>query len=228
MATQPLTLELEPRTVVGKQVRQLRRQGITPTHLYGMGIEPLNVQADSAAVQRIAVQAGGNIPISVTVKGHQKPYFAFIREVQRHPLTEAILHVDFYQVTMTEVMQAEVPIYLVGEAPAVRMLSGVLFQALHSFRVECLPLDVPQYVELDIAQLDDFEKALHVSDITVGDKVTVLNAPDEVIARVNAPRVAVGEEAIPVAEGEEALGEAPEGAEPPAEGARPSAAEEAE
>ena len=224
MTTQPLTFELEPRTVIGKQVRQLRRQGITPIHLYGMGIEPLNVQAESAAVQRIVVQAGGNIPISVTVHGHQKPYFAFIREVQRHPLTESILHVDFYQVTMTEVMQTEVPIYLVGEAPAVRMLSGVLFQALHSFRVECLPLDVPQYIELDIGQLDDFEKALHVADISVGDKVTVLNDPDEVIARVNAPRVAVGEEAIPVAEGEEALGEAPEG-KAPTEEAQPSATE---
>ena len=221
MTTQPLTLELEPRTVVGKQVRQLRRQGITPVHLYGMGIEPLSVQAESAAVQRLTVQAGGNIPISVTVKGHQKPYFAFIREVQRHPLTEAILHVDFYQVTMTEVMQAEVPIYLVGEAPAARMLSGVLFQVLHSFRVECLPLDVPQYVELDIAQLDDFEKALHVADISVGDKVTVLNDPDKVIARVNAPRVAVEEDAIPVAEGE-----APE-AGAPAEGVQPSATEKA-
>ncbi|MCZ6614874.1 MAG: 50S ribosomal protein L25 [Chloroflexi bacterium] len=220
MTTQPLTLELEPRTVVGKKVRQLRRQGITPVHLYGMGIEPLSVQAESAAVQRLAVQAGGNIPISVTVKGHQKPYFAFIREVQRHPLTEAILHVDFYQVTMTEVMQTEVPIYLTGEAPGVRMLNGVLFQALHSFRVECLPLDVPQYVELDIAQLDDFEKALHISDISVGDKVTVLNDPDEVIARVNAPRVAVEEEAIPGAEAE-----APEeGA--PAQEAQPTATEE--
>ena len=202
MTTQDLTLELEPRTVIGKQVRQLRRQGITPTHLYGMGMEPLNLQAESATVQRIVVQAGGNIPVSVTVKGHQKPYFAFIREVQRHPLTESILHVDFYQVTMTEVMQAEVPVYLVGEAPAVRMLSGVLFQALHSFRVECLPLDVPQYVELDIAQLDDFEKSLRISDIRVGDKVTILNDPQEVVARVSAPRVAVEDEAIPVAEGE--------------------------
>ena len=220
MTTQPLTLELEPRTVVGKKVRQLRRQGITPVHLYGMGIEPLSVQAESAAVQRLAVQAGGNIPISVTVKGHQKPYFAFIREVQRHPLTEAILHVDFYQVTMTEVMQTEVPIYLTGEAPGVRMLNGVLFQALHSFRVECLPLDVPQYVELDIAQLDDFEKALHISDISVGDKVTVLNDPDEVIARVNAPRVAVEEEAIPGAEEE-----APEEGAPAGE-AQPTATEE--
>ena len=211
MTTQDLTLELEPRTVVGKKVRQLRRQGITPTHLYGMGIDPLNLQAESAAVQRIVVQAGGNVPVSVTVKGHQKPYFAFIREVQRHPLTESILHVDFYQVTMTEVMQAEVPIYLAGEAPAVRMLNGVLFQALHSFRVECLPLDVPQYVELEIVQLDDFEKALHISDIRVGDKVTILNDPQEVVARVNAPRVAVEEEGIPVAEGEEApaAGEAP-------------------
>lgn len=215
MTTQPLVLELEPRTVIGKKVRHLRRQGTTPVHLYGMGIDPLSVQGGSADIHRIVVRAGGNIPISVTVKGHKEPYFAFVREVQRHPLTEEVLHIDLYQVIMTELMQAEVPIYLVGEAPASRRLGGVLFQGLHSFRVECLPLDVPQYVELDLSLLDDFEKALHISDIRVGDKVVVINGPEEVVARVNAPRVAV-EEAQPTTE---------EGVTPaPAEGDGPSAA----
>lgn len=219
MTTQPLVLELEPRTVIGKKVRHLRRLGTTPVHLYGMGIDPLSVQGGSADIRQIVVQAGGNIPISVTVKGHKEPYFAFVREVQRHPVTEEVLHIDLYQVIMTEVMQAEVPIYLVGEAPASRRLGGVLFQGLHSFRVECLPLDVPQYVELDMSVLDDFDKALHISDISVGDKVVVINDPEEVIARVNAPRVAVEEAQGPTSEDG-----APSPSEAPGEGEQPSGA----
>lgn len=209
-----LTLQLEPRSVVGKKVGALRRQGITPTHLYGMGIEPLILQGESPVLQRLVASAGGNIPVTVSIKGEEGSHLTFIREVQRHPVTEAILHVDFFQVPMTEVTQAEVPVILVGESPAVRLNSGILFHALHTILVECLPLDVPQSVELDISGLDDFEKALRGSDIDLGDKVTVLTDPDELIVRVNPPRVvveeaaAVGEEGAPVAEeGDAAEGE---------------------
>ena len=201
MTTESLTLQLESRSVVGKKVKQLRRQGMTPVHLYGRATEPLSLQGDSAVVRRVIVQAGKTVPVTVSIMGERNSRFVFVREVQRHPLSESLLHVDLYQVPMTEVMQAEVPIYLVGEAPAVRLLNGVLIQALHAIPVECLPLDVPQNVELDISGLDDFEKALHVSDIHLGEKVTILTDPEEVIARVNAPRV-VEEEvpAVPVAE----------------------------
>ena len=203
MTTQPLTLLLEPRTVVGKHVRHLRRQGITPVHLYGRDTESLSLQGKAAVVLRTVAQAGRNIPISVSVAGHPTPYLAFIREVQKHALTEELLHVDFFQVPMAEVTQAAVPVHLVGEAPAVRTLNGVLLQALNSIRIEALPFDMPQYIEMDISGLDDFEKALRISDVTVGDKVTVLNEPYEMIARVNAPRVVVEEE-VPVAAEEEA------------------------
>ena len=213
-----LTLQLEPRSVVGKKVGALRRQGITPTHLYGMGIEPLILQGESPVLQRLVASAGGNIPVTVSIKGEEGSHLTFIREVQRHPVTEAILHVDFFQVPMTEVTQAEVPVILVGESPAVRLNSGILFHALHTILVECLPLDVPQSVELDISGLDDFEKALRGSDIDLGDKVTVLTDPDELIVRVNPPRVvveeaaAVGEEGAPVAEEGDAAAEPTGGA----------------
>ncbi len=213
MTTQPLTLQLETRSILGKKVRQLRRQGITPVHLYGKGIQSLHLQGESAAVRRIVTQAGGTAPVSLSIEGDRASHMAFIREVHRHPLTETILHVDFYQVPMTELMQAEVPVYLVGEAPAVRLHNGILLQPLHAVRVECLPLEMPQYVELDIAGLDDFEKALHVSDISLGDKVTVLNDPEDVIARVNPPRV-IEEEIPAVVAEQEALAEE---AEQPAE-----------
>jgi large subunit ribosomal protein L25 len=190
MTTQNLKIQLERRALIGKKVRFLRRQNITPVHMYGVGIEPLNLQGDSAELQKIVRQAGGNLPITITVSGEETPYFVFVREIQRHPVTEGILHIDLYQVITTKRMQATVPIRLTGEAPAVRVLSGVLFQAIHFFTVDCLPLDVPQVTELNISHLDDFEKTLCISDIKLSDRVTIINEPQQVIAKVNAPRVA--------------------------------------
>ncbi|MEE8442128.1 MAG: 50S ribosomal protein L25 [Dehalococcoidia bacterium] len=214
-----ITLETEPRSATGRKVRALRRQGITPLHLYGKGTDSLTLQADTDQVQKVIVQAGRNVPVSVSVKGSKDVHFAFIREMQRHPLTEAILHVDFIQVPMAELMRAQVPVYLTGEAPAVRTHQGVLFQALHSIEVECLPLDLPQYVELDITPLVDFEQSIYVSDIALAESVTMITDSREMIARVSPPRVAVADEVAEAAEaeaGEEAAeaGEQPESGQP--------------
>ena len=195
MTTESLSLQAEPRSVTGKKVKELRRLGLTPIHVYGRGIEPAALQADTATLRKIVAQAGSNIP--VTVRGDGDARFAFIREVQRHPLTEDILHVDFLQVPLTETIRSEVPVYLVGEAPAVRLMDGALNQALQSLQVESFPLDVPQFVEVDISSLEDFERSIHVSDISLGDKVTVLNDPEELVARVNAPSAAVEEVEAP-------------------------------
>jgi len=211
MTTPSFTMEANLRSVTGRKVRALRRNGTTPMHLYGKGTSSLNLQADTALLKRLVAQAGGNTPVMVSVNGVSGVHLSFIREVQRHPITNEILHVDFYQVPTTEVMRAEVPVYLTGEAPAIRKLSGVLLQALHSIEVECLPLDVPQAIEVDVSDLDDFEKAIHVSDISFGSSIAIVTSPDELVARVNQPRVtaeAAGEEVG--GEGTAAAGEAAE------------------
>ncbi|MFC1935357.1 50S ribosomal protein L25 [Chloroflexota bacterium] len=202
-----ITLEANPRSVIGKKVRALRREGITPLHLYGKGILSMNLQADTALVQRLVAHAGRNIPVSVSVTGTKDVHFAFIREVRRNPITEAILHVDFYQVPMAEMMRAQVPIYLTGEAPAVRTQGGIMLQALHSIEVDCLPMDMPQYVEVDVSGLTDFEQTIYVSSINLGDSVTIITDPSELIARVNPPRVVVAEEAAAVPDVAEARAE---------------------
>lgn len=206
MATQSLSFEASPRELIGKSVKELRRAGIVPIHVYGSGLESLNLQADASVVRSIVAEAGTNIPVTVSVKGLDSSLFSFIREVQRHPLTEAILHVDFLQVPLTQTMTSGVPITIVGEAPAVRFMGGVLNQALQTIQVECFPLDVPQGVEVDISTLEDFDRSIYVSDIDLGPKVTILSGPDEMIARVNAPRVAVEEEVLPGQAGEETGG----------------------
>jgi len=211
MPTDSITLETEPRAVTGKQVTALRRKGITPIHLYGKGVPSATLQASSFALHGVVARAGRNAPVSLSVAGSSETHLAFIREIQRHPLTEAILHVDFYQVSLAEVMQAQVPVYLIGEAPATRALNGTLFHTLRFIEVECLPLDLPQYVEVDISELQTFEDAIYVSSIKLGDAVTILTAPGELIARVNQPRVATAG-AVEVAETEAPEQEQEEGA----------------
>ena len=213
-----LTLEAEPRTVSGRKVAALRRQGLTPIHLYGKGVESSLLQADSPTLLKVVTQAGGSVPVTLAVKGASGSHLAFIREVQRHPMTEAILHVDFYQVSLVEMMRAQVPIYLVGDPPAVKLHAGVVMQAIHSLEVESLPMDVPQFVEVDISGLEDFERAIHVSDISLEDSVTIITDLSELIVRVNPPRVV--EEIVAGVE-EEAAVEPGEETPAPEEGAEP-------
>ena len=218
MTTQSLSFEASPRELVGKGVKELRRAGIIPIHVYGSGLDYLNLQADAASVRSIVAEAGTNIPVTVSVKALEATLFSFIREVQRHPLTEAILHVDFLQVPLTQTMTADVPITIIGESPAMRYMGGVLNQALQSLQVESLPLDVPMSAEVDISVLKDFDSSIYVSDIDLGPKVTVLSGPDEMIARVNAPRVAVEEGVVAGEVGDEDVGgvvETESGAEEP-------------
>ncbi len=206
-------LGLSQRTVTGKKVKQLRKQGILPVHMYGSGIESQSLQGSAGELRRVLPRVGANIPVSVQVEGSDDENICFVREVQRHPVTEDILHVDFIRVDVTQTISAEVPITLVGSAPATQQ-GGTLLQPLTSLLVEALPMDIPASVEADISGLDDFEKSIVVSDIVVSDNVTVLTDSDEFVARVSPPRVETedtfdisDEEYDEEAEGEEAEGE---------------------
>ena len=89
------TLKLDLRTLTGKKVRSLRRQGVIPVHVYGANIEPANLQVDDRTLNRLLPQVGANIPVSVEYEGQDGEYICFVREIQRHPVTESVIHVDF-------------------------------------------------------------------------------------------------------------------------------------
>ena len=182
------SLSLSQRTVTGKKVKQLRRQGILPVHIYGTGIESQALQGQAGDLRRLLPQVGTNIPVSVQIDGSDDENICFVREVQRHPVTEDLLHIDFIRVDVTQTISAEVPITLVGFAPAIQQ-GGTLLQPLTSLLVEALPMDIPASVEADVSGLDDFEKSIVVSDISIASNVTVLTDSDEFVARVTPPRV---------------------------------------
>lgn len=191
-----ITLDLSPRTVTGKKVKNLRREGLVPVNFYGRGVKSQSLQIELNAIQEILSTVGGNVPINVKIPGRDGNDICFIRDTQRHPVSEELLHVDFYLVDINKKVQANVPIVLEGEAPAVRNLGGVLLQPFSALEVEALPLDMPKTFIVDVSSLEGFESAVRISDIETADGVNILREVEEVIARVVAPRVEEEEEVV--------------------------------
>jgi len=180
-----IELSVTTREVLGKKVRFLRRQGITPVHLFGHNVESVALQCDTAPLQRILAQAGKTGLISLKLDKAKKLRNVVVREVQREPRTGELLHIDFYQVSMVEKIRVEVPIVPVGEAPALKSKDNFLTQELDSLAIECLPDQIPSSVELDIGSLTEVEQAIHVKDIRLGEGITVLNNPEQLVVKIS-------------------------------------------
>ena len=179
-----IELEASKREVLGKKVRFLRRQGITPVHLFGHGIESEALQAETGRLLRVLTEAGRTRLISLKLD-EEEPRTVVLREVQTEPGTGELLHVDFYAVRMAEKMKVEVPVVLVGEAPALKSKENMLMHELNSLTVECLPGDIPSNVELDISTLTEADQALRVKDIRPHERIAVLNDPELVVVRIS-------------------------------------------
>ena len=215
-----LELTVEPRTVTGKQTKLLRQAGTVPAVIFGKGSESVPVQVDAKRFESLYHAAGRTGIVRLTVAGGRTTS-GMIKSVQRHPLTGRAVHVDFFLVDLKAEMQADIPLTITGEAPAIEQLGGSLFSALDHVKVRALPADLPHEIVVDVSGLIDFETSIHVRDLLVEtDKVQILNDPDDLVARVNPPRAA---EEVATAEGE---GEG-EGAEPSAESPESESASDA-
>ena len=184
-----LNLSVSKREVTGKKVSELRNNGLTPVHMYGPEIESSSLQCDTAILDRVITDAGTNIPVTIDVENGDQGNLCFIREVQYHPVTNKVLHVDFMKVQEGRPVRAQVPVSVEGTSPAVRTMGGTLLQPLQTLTVEALPLEIPEIIILQADLLVDFETNLYVSDIHLGDNVSIINEASEMVASVVAPRV---------------------------------------
>ena len=200
-----IELTVSNREILGKKVRFLRRQGITPAHLFGHGIESMALQCDTVGLRHVLAEAGKTRLINLKVDSEKKSHTAMVREVQLEPRTGEIIHVDFYQVQMAEAIKVEVPIILIGEAPALKQKENMLVHELSTLTVECLPAKIPDSIEVDITSLTEADQAVRVKDIKLDEGVSILHDPEVFLARISSrPREEV-EEAV-----EEEVVEAPE------------------
>ena len=178
-----------PRTILGKKVKQLRRQGRLPANVYGKGISSTALDLDAREFSRNIKATGLRSMFELSITGEAKPRYVIIRGMSRQGGTGEPVHIDFFQVDPTLPIQANVPIHITGEAPAVRDLAGTLLHSLEVVAVRCLPLAIPDSISIDASNLNDFEKSLTVGDLTAPDGVEILTDPSVVIATVAPPRL---------------------------------------
>jgi large subunit ribosomal protein L25 len=198
-----MKLKATRREVFGKRNRFLRRQGITPAHLFGHGIESQALQCDTTELKNIVTRAGETRLINLKIEGDKEPKGVFVREIQRDALGKQLLHVDFYQVKKGEKMEVGVPIVIVGESPALKGKGRMLSHGITELSIECLPEKVPPQIEVDISILEDIEQAIHVKDIILDPDITVHTDPEQLVVKVT--EVMVKEEEEVVAEEEEVV-----------------------
>ena len=197
------SLDAQSRAVTGKKVGQLRVQGLVPAVIYGARFEPVSVQVPYRPLEIALRNAGGTHLININYDG--KSQSVITREVQRDILRGTILHVDFLAVDASTRITADVQIHLVGDSPAVDQRVGVLLQQLTTLSIEAVSADLIDLVEVDISGLAAIGDAIHVRDLNINPNITVINEPDELVARIN-PLREVTEESI-AAEGEVAPAE---------------------
>ncbi len=175
-------LNVRRRTVVGKQVRALRRQGLIPAVLYGTGVEATPLELEGREASRLLSGVSGSTLLDLVLDS--ETHNVLVREVQRDSIRQDIRHVDFLKVAMNVAIRTSVPVELVGEAPAVKTFGGILVTGVDEIEVEALPADLPNRLTVDLGVLTEIGKAITVGDIFTGQGVRVLTSKDDLIARV--------------------------------------------
>ncbi|MDP3965061.1 MAG: 50S ribosomal protein L25 [bacterium] len=182
-----LKLEAQSRKVLGKKVDQLRRDGIIPAVIYGSSVKTVPIQVSYKQFEKLYGEAGESSLVDLTVD-EGKAVAVLIQSVTRHPLTEKLEHVDFYQVDLTKKIIAEIELRFEGEAPAVKELNGTLVKSLDKIEVECLPQQLVPEIIVDVSSLKTFDDMIHVSDLKIPEELELKDNPDEPVASVQPPR----------------------------------------
>jgi large subunit ribosomal protein L25 len=180
-----IVLQAKPRKVIGKQVKALRREGVLPAVIYGRGIEPFPIELNYHAA--ISILPGVSSSQLIVVSVDDRPHTSLVRERQHDPVTGALLHVDFQEVSMTEKLRTTVSIELVGEAPVVKNFNGVIVTGQEELEIECLPKDLPERITIDLSVLEKIGDVIHVRDLFLSAQIEILTDLNEMVVLVTAP-----------------------------------------
>ena len=165
--------------------KEVRRNGEIPAVLYGLK-DNLSFSVCPDNLKDILTAKGQNALIDLNLEGNKKRK-VILKEFQSHPLKERWVHVDFLEVDVTKTVKVSVNVHLIGKSAGEKM-GGLVNQVIKSIHVECLPVDIPQSVDLDVTAVE-LGQVLHVSDLTLPDKVKILHQPNEVILSVHLEKV---------------------------------------
>ena len=194
----PIILNTEKREIYGKKLRSLRKKGILPIHVYGPGMESIALQSETNNVLKVLSEAGRTNPVKII--DSDKEHTTLVRNVDQHPATGELQHVDFMRVDENKAIEVEVPVVLIGEAPGTRGGAGTVTQAIYSLSVLSKPFTVPSEIQADLSVLVDLETNIKRGDLVLPDGVELVGDPDIPVAWIQPPRV---QEEVAVEEGAE-------------------------
>ena len=201
-----VVIQAEKRTVIGKQVRALRREGKLPAVIYGHHVDPVSIVLDAHDASKTLAKASSSTLVTIELEGKQYP--TLVRERQLDFIRNSLIHVDFLAVSMTEKLTASVGVHIEGEAPAVKEFGAILVTNLTELEVECLATDLPERFVVDVSGLAEIGDGVYVKDLAVPANVEILTDPEEMIVVATAMAAEeVEEEAEELLEGEEELEE---------------------
>ena len=191
MTKQNHQLAAEVRTLTGRKVNKLRKEGIIPVSMYGHGFEPMTLQAKEQEIDAIFEEVGESGLVDVMVDG--KKYPVLFKNPQYHPISGYLMHLDLHKVNLKEKITATVPVEFIGESPAVK-LGNVLVEVTTEVEVEALPTELPEKFEVDLGKLETLENMITVADLSLPQGVEMKTALDQVIVKVEEPKEEVIEE----------------------------------
>ena len=188
-----LVLQAQSRSVLGKKVKQLRRDDLVPANVYGRGQESQAIQASMNEIRRVFSAVDRNAVVTMSIDGSSDTIPVVLRDIQRHPVSRKLLHLDFYQVDLTRAIHSEVRLLLVGDSEAVSK-GGTVVQSLEHLVLEALPTAMPSVIEVDISVLDEFGHSVLVRDLELPEGVIAMTDDAVAVATALAPRVAEEDE----------------------------------
>ena len=202
-------LEAQSRTDAGKSMsRRLRREGAVPAVVYGSDIDSVKCSVDNKVFKSLLQSHGRNAIVSLKIDGSSEDYSTIVKEIQHHPVSWDILHIDFHRISMTEKIVVDVAVHSEGVPIGVRNDGGILEHMLHQVEVECLPTNIPSELTFDVTEMV-IGDTVHVSDLAVPEGSTIVTEGDRSVFALAPPTVRKDDE-----EGEEGEEAAEESAEP--------------
>ncbi|HUC94617.1 MAG TPA: 50S ribosomal protein L25 [Candidatus Saccharimonadales bacterium] len=215
-------LKADARKILGRNVRNLRKDGLLPGNISGKKIKSFAVQVVLKDFDKVYKEVGETGLLTLEIGKEEKP--VLIHNLQVNPVSDAPVHVDFLQVDLKEKVEAEVPVELTGESPAEKQAVGTVVQYINEIKVEALPMDLPEKFVVDTSDLAEVDQSILVKDLKVDrSKVDIKTGSDEIVVKVEPPQKEEVVAPPAPAEGEVPTeGAAPAEGEVPAEGAAPA------
>lgn len=205
---QTYQLNVNPRSLFGKKTKQLRRIGVIPANIFGSNIDSTSIELPVISFEKLYRASGDTHVVNIKVQGETKTRPALVSQVHHNPVTNVIDHVDFRQVDLSQTINAQIPLEIVGESSAVTDLGGMLINAIDEVEVEALPQDLPDKIVVDVSVLTELNQSLQVKDLPFDTtKVTMLTDLETVVMVVQEAQSQEEEVATEPAETEVTEGE---------------------